>query len=502
MSLRARLLLVLTVLAGAGLITAAAATYTFERSFLQARLDRTIAGSATSLAASLNGPRGALDHSDVGSLESATPGIVVLRLNGSGAPVPLFTKRGDADDRAPAVATPDPYREPRLPKTISTATRGRPITITSPATAGDARYRTRVQPLLRDGGYLVVAAPLGSNESALRHLLVVEALVSSGALALIVILALYLVRVGLRPLARIEQTAIAIAAGDLSRRVEGVDDRTEVGRLGGALNAMLGTIESSFAQRVKSEERLRRFVADASHELRTPLASVQAYAELFERGARDHPDDLERAMGGISREARRMSLIVEDLLLLARLDEGVPLDEVRIDLVAVCEEAVEVARMLEPRRSLTLRASGPAFVLGDPVRIRQVLDNLLANIRAHTPLASPALVTVEHAHGQVVAVVEDHGAGIAPDLAEKVFERFFRSDRSRSRTSGGSGLGLAVVAAIVDAHGGRAAITRTLGGGATVRIILPAAPSGSESEGQSWPHSVRRFEPRSETARG
>ena len=213
-------------------------------------------------------------------------------------------------------------------------------------------------------------------------------------LGAILVLGLWLVRVGLRPLGRIEHTAAAIAGGDLSQRVENDDPRTEVGRLGGALNAMLGQIEEAFDERTASEKRLRRFVADASHELRTPLAAVRAYAELFDRGARERPDDLERAMTGIQRESRRMGLLVDDLLLLARLDQGRPLERKPVELDEVAREAVEAARTLDPGREIELDAPGPVEVEGDRERLRQVLDNLLANVRAHTPAGSAATVRV------------------------------------------------------------------------------------------------------------
>src|SRR5947208_11981399 len=237
---------------------------------------------------------------------------------------------------------------------------------------GSTQYRAHFE-TFPDGSKLVVAAPLNEVEASLHHLLVIELLVSLGVLAAIVGLGLWLVRVGLRPLARIEQTAGAIAAGDLSRRIENVDERTEVGRLSVALNTMLGQIEEAFRERTESEQRLRRFVGDASHELRTPLAAVQAYAELFERGARDRPDDLARSMTGIQRETRRMGLLVSDLLLLARLDQGRALESKPVDLTALAGEAVDAAHAMEPARPLALEAPAVVTVTGDAERFRQVI---------------------------------------------------------------------------------------------------------------------------------
>jgi two-component system OmpR family sensor kinase len=293
-------------------------------------------------------------------------------------------------------------------------------------------------------------------------------------LAVLAALGWWLVRLGLRPLARIGATAGAIAAGDLSRRVTPADDRTEVGRLGLALNAMLGQIEGAFAERAASEERLRRFVSDASHELRTPVAAVRAYAELFDRGARDRPEDLARAMGGIQREAVRIGLLVDDLLLLARLDAGRPLLQEEVDLGEIARDAVDAARVLEPDRPFELETVGRVPVTGDAQRLRQVVDNLLANVRSHTPPGTPARVGAYLEDGHAVLSVEDQGPGLDAASAARVFERFYRVDASRARSGGGSGLGLAIVQAIVEAHGGEVAVTGGEGAGARFSVTLDA----------------------------
>src|SRR5262249_12322690 len=247
------------------------------------------------------------------------------------------------------------------------------------------RFRAREQPLPFPGATLIVAAPLDDVAATLGRLIWIEALVSLVAVLAIVGLGLWLVRVGLRPLRQIEGTAAAIAAGDLSRRIEGASERTEVGRLGRALNAMLGQIEQAFAQRTASEERLRRFVGDASHELRTPLSSVQAYAELFERGARDRPEDLARAMAGIERESQRMGDLVNDLLLLARLDQGRPIEREPVDVAELAAEAVDAARALEPERPIELVAPDELVVVGGPARLRPGARHLLAHAPAPPP---------------------------------------------------------------------------------------------------------------------
>ena len=336
------------------------------------------------------------------------------------------------------------------------------------ATSGSGRYRVRASQEAQHPGYvLLIAQPLRTEDSTLHRLFLIEVLVTVVVLAALAALALWIIRISLRPLRRIEQTAAAITAGDLSRRVEYSDSQTEVGRVGSALNTMLDQIEAS-------DRRLRRFIADASHELRTPLAAVRAYAELFGRGAAARPADLERSMSGITRESERMSLLVDDLLLLARLDEGRPLERKPVDLAATAAEAVDAARVVEPGRPIELSVE-PATVTGDEPRLRQALDNLLANARTHTPPGTPVSVGVRRVDGLVELSVADHGPGLTEEQAARVFERFYRADSSRARASGGAGLGLSIVAAVAEAHGGTALARPTPGGGATFVITLPSA---------------------------
>jgi two-component system OmpR family sensor kinase len=260
---------------------------------------------------------------------------------------------------------------------------------------------------------------------------------------------------------------------------------------------MLERIQDAFRQRDRteaelrrSEERLRRFVADASHELRTPLAAVSAYAELFERGARTQPEDLARVMAGVRSEAARMGLLVEDLLLLARLDEGRPLERQPVELVRVAAEAVDAARMVDASWPAQLVASEPVEVVGDAARLRQVVDNLLANVRAHTPPGTRTTVRVAREGPQAVVDVSDDGPGLNAEQAERAFERFYRAEVSRSRQHGGAGLGLSIVAAIVAAHGGTVGVSDTEGGGATFTVRLPADQAGTAPTAGKEPSGI------------
>jgi two-component system OmpR family sensor kinase len=328
---------------------------------------------------------------------------------------------------------------------------------------------------LPNGGSLLIAVPLADVNDTLGRLLAIELAVGAVTLVGLGLLAMWLVRIGLRPLETIGGTADAIAAGDLSRRVADENPRTEVGRLGRTLNAMLARIEESFAERRETERRLRQFVADASHELQTPLTSVRGYAELFRRGAARRPDDLATTMRRIEAEATRMGVLVDDLLLLARLDQGRPMDDERLELTALVADLVADARAVEPERPIDAVADRPLYVRGDDARLRQVVGNLLSNARAHTPPGAPVVVRSLARDGQAVVEVTDSGPGMAPEHAARVFERFFRADPSRARASGGSGLGLSIVASIAEAHGGRVEVESTPGEGATFRVLLPLA---------------------------
>jgi two-component system OmpR family sensor kinase len=456
-SLRARLLVVLAALAVVGLLTADLVTYFSLRSFLVQRVDNSIIASANVLAHSQH-----IDPSDFRTVAASNPGGYVGLLSTSAVP-----QWGQFKVR-PGEHAPPP---PRLPAGFARSFDATD-TYTFPALSGGTHFRARVVPLA-GGGALILALPLDEVDATLHRLILIELLVSIGVVAAIVGLGLWLVRLGLRPLRRIEDTAGAIAAGDLSRRIENTDPRTEVGRLGAALNTMLGHIEQAFSERAASEARLRRFIADASHELRTPLAAVTAYAELFQRGARDHPEDLERAMSGIGREAARMAVLVDDLLLLARLDQGRPLERKHVDLAEVATEAVDAARAVDPARRLELDAPESLVVPGDPGRLRQVIDNLLANVRAHTPADTAATVRVARENGSAIVEVADEGPGLTHEQAGKVFDRFYRGDPSRSRDVGGSGLGLSIVAAVAEAHGGDVSVRSDNGSGATFRVRLP-----------------------------
>jgi two-component system OmpR family sensor kinase len=480
MSLRVRLALATIAVVAVGLLVAGFATYGLMRSFLVDRVDQQLRATRFEAARALQVVPDvpfAVGTSDEGP--SVPAGTWAAVLDARGAVVSSFSFTfGDEVASRPRLPAGLPGSAPSNVNGANpgAAAEGPTFAVFSADAVdqGGDPFRVSAVALVR-GGTLVVAIPLTEVSDTLGRLVAIELGVSAVVLAAAGALAWWTVRLGLRSLVRMQEAAAAIAAGDLSRRVEPANARTEVGRLGRALNAMLGRIEDAFAERRAAEERLRRFVADASHELRTPLTSVQGYAELFRRGAVESPDELAAAMRRIEGESARMSQMVDELLLLARLDQGRPLERERVDLVEVAAAAVDAARAAALGRRIDLDAAERVVVLGDAGRLRQVLDNLLSNARHHTPEGTPIHVRVAAADGHGVVEVADEGPGIAEADAGRVFERFFRADRARSPGNGGAGLGLSIVAAVAEAHGGRAWYRPRPGGGSVFEVSLPLA---------------------------
>lgn len=350
---------------------------------------------------------------------------------------------------------------------------------------GVGAERFRVIALRTDDGIdAYVGTPLDDVDSSVRQLVVVEVVATAAVLALLALVALWVLRLGVTPIKRMTATATAIADGDLSQRVPEADPKTEAGELGVALNAMMTHIEGAFAASAASEARLRRFVADASHELRTPITTIRGYAELHRRGGLEDPEARASAMARTEQEAVRMGRLVEDLLLLARLDQGRPLEAEPVDLGALATDARDDGAVAHPDHPVRLEVADGCVVVGDDHRLRQVVGNLLANAVAHTPAGTAITVRVAPVADdarRVVLEVADEGPGMPAELAERAFERFARGDVARSRAAGSTGLGLSIVQAIVAAHGGSVALDSVEGAGTTVRVTLPreGTPAGS-----------------------
>ncbi|WP_222428398.1 HAMP domain-containing sensor histidine kinase, partial [Isoptericola variabilis] len=480
--LRARLVAIIVLLLALGLVLAALATRAVVSNYLVDQMDEQLKQAA----------REVTELVDPSASGTRIPSeyVLVLRDADGATSSPIAWQQ-----------TIDKYGTPLVPDEQVAEAAGRGLeTFTTGSTGGVVATRWRVVSvpvLLTSGagtqeGTAYVALPLAGVEETVAFLS--RSLLASGVGIVVLggLAAYLLVHRSLRPLRRIESTAAAIAAGDLSQRIPPQPASTEVGSLAHSLNTMLAQIEQAFAVQEASEARMRRFVSDASHELRTPLATIKGYGELYRMGALDTSDKVEDTMGRIEDSARRMGTLVNDLLVLARLDEGRPMRHEPVDVVAIARDAAQDLHALDPTRTVSVTGLHPGdaapsglVVTGDADRLRQVLTNLVGNVARHTPAGSPAEIALgTTAEGQVCVEVRDHGPGVSAEQAGKIFERFYRADSSRNRGSGGSGLGLAIVAAIVGAHHGHVGVAETPGGGLTVRVLLPAGPrydAGSSS---------------------
>jgi two-component system OmpR family sensor kinase len=470
----------IATLAAVALLMADFAGATLLRSYLVGRVDVQLSGQARGLSRAAQAPPRA-------PRSTPTPA--------AGSRVYVYAADGTRLYASPGTGTD----EPKLGGFTQLQARSSGPAFTVSGTEGN--WRVRVTPIAGGQELAVHALSLREVEATEEGLLLIDAAVTALVLLLIAISAAAVVRIGLRPLTRMEEIATEIAGGDLSRRVADADPHTESGRLGTALNTMLVRIEAALADRSASERRLRQFLADASHELRTPLTSIQGFAELYRRGGAPPGPALDEAMARIEGEVGRMRLLVNDLLLLARLDEERPLIRQPVDLLAVAADAVRDAHVRVPTRFVRLAGLDddaetfePVTVSGDEPRIRQVVTNLVANALQHTPddcavvlrvgrsagaasgAAPAAAVGPELPADLAVAVIEvaDVGPGMSTADAQRAFERLYRADPSRARRHGGAGLGLAIVASIVEAHGGRVELHTGVGAGARFRVLLPA----------------------------
>ena len=362
--------------------------------------------------------------------------------------------------------------------TVAEAVRGvrthRPFTVDS--VGGSGRFRM-LAARVPDGSISVVGLSLRDVDATMSRLRLVLVVAVAMVIAILGLVVFWVLRLGVRPIKRMTATAGVIAGGDLSRRVPEERPGTEAAELGAALNSMMTRIEDAFAERSASEARLRRFVADASHELRTPVTTIRGYAELYRHGGLDDTADLDQAMRRTEQESVRMASLVDDLLLLARLDEGRPLARAPVDLGVLGVDAAADARAIAPDRVVSADVTADVTVEGDEDRLRQVLGNLVGNALEHTPAGTAVSVRVHNGGSRAVVEVHDDGPGMTDELAARAFERFSRADGSRSRNRGGAGLGLAIVQAIVVAHGGTVGLSSGPADGTTVRVELPRAAS-------------------------
>jgi two-component system OmpR family sensor kinase len=479
-SLRSRLTLGIVLLTALGYFAASLLTQSLLKGYLTSEIDKQITAIAEGTLPRIERAGIAHETSEVSSgggddEQLAAPAVNPAPLSRipTSSSVTLLDPRGNVvgglgGDLNSASVTR--YLTGLLPEEVA-AHGDKPFTIDAPGS--DFRVVARAIP--NNGGTVIAAQSLADLDRTSGRLGFLFSFIGLILLLLIALAARAVIKVGLRPLEDAEVTAEEIASGNLSARMPVVDPKTEVGRLVTSLNTMLSRIEKSFAVQTQSENKLRRFVADASHELRTPITAIRGFSELHRQGAVTGEKETSELIGRIENESKRMGSLVEDLLLLARLDQAREMDSKPVDINTVVEDAVISARAAGPNHPVELHSSNEEiFTLGDEVRIHQVVANLLANARAHTPAGTPISVSVRSTDAGVEISVADKGPGLSEEDQRKIFERFYRADASRVRTGAdGSGLGLSIVDAVMRAHGGSASVKSKLGEGATFTLLFP-----------------------------
>ncbi|MFJ9472907.1 sensor histidine kinase [Streptomyces caniferus] len=474
-SLRARLMTGVVLLAALGMVAVNAASLVALRSYLIDAADAKLADARDGIRQHiLVRPARTIE---VGLLSRAPGGLYVVLLDGHGRVVARTPAKSLSGKPAPRPDLPTPVPDGFAEHAVTLHTQDAPLTPyrTLAVPAGPhATVRPRPGAPAKPFRTVVIAESLGPTDDVVYWLIGADAMATLTALGAIVLLSHGVLRMSLRPLRDVATTATAIAEGEVDQRIEVTRRHSEIGEVATALNR-------AFDERQHSEERLRQFVADASHELRTPLTTIRGWAQLHLHGLARDPELVERAMLRIEDEAARMHSMVEELLLLARLDQGRPLAAAPVDLGKLAQDAVADARAVDPGRPVTVEEQGETFAHGDEDRLLQVLRNLLDNALRYTPPGTPISVTVRAPDGARVELhVTDQGPGMDPGTAGRIFERFYRGDASRTPGAGGTGLGLSIVKSITEAHGGTVSVRTAPGEGSTFTVTLPAcAPHAS-----------------------
>ena len=467
-SLRVRLVAALAALLVAGLVLFGFATYSIYARLQHQRLDESLQAAAPIAARRLGADGGGGRQPQIAVQPAFGDDIGGEGFPNRPGPADTYAVLLDADGGVVEETNTFSTAKPDLPTELRPGRHF--VDLTSSDGSGEWRAYTESQP---DGRFLLVAVQSSDVADSLSRLVLIEVIGGTVLIALLVGGSWFVMRRELRPLETMATTAVSITGGDLSQRVSPSDDRTEVGQLGLALNTMLGGLEQSFAEQQATEERLRQFLADASHELRTPLTSIRGFAELFRMGGGDDVLDRDTMVRRIEEESTRMNVLVDDLLLLARLDQTRPAEREPVDLAVLAADACTDAVAVDPSRTITLEAPRPVVVAGDRDHLRQAIANLVVNALRHTPAGSPVEVSASLLDGRGIVRVRDHGAGLSDDALAHVFDRFWRADDARRR--GGVGLGLSIVAGIADEHQGAATAVNATGGGAEFTISLPVA---------------------------
>lgn len=500
MTLRLRLVLALVVLVAAGLALFGVATYSLYARSQRQHLDDQVRSSVPSVTRQLTEAAGLTPESGPGATQGrGSPGPQpsqgqqgLGQQGGLGQPGPgdggpgegaeggrpprgeLATYGEMLDNSGKVISTwqlTSSGRQPRLSPSLR-PTDNRPRLSTVGSVSGSGSWRVYAGPAQGyPGDTVIIAIPTDEVSALLQRLVLIEVLGAAALLAVLSAGAWLVLRRGMRPLERMALTAGSIAGGDLSQRVSPSGGPSEVGQLGLALNTMLDRIQAAFAERDATEQRLRQFLADASHELRTPLTSIQGFAELARIGGEREHVDFPTMLRRIEEESARMKELVEDLLLLARLDQVRPVERAPVDLAVLAADACSDAVASAPGRPVTLDAPEPVVVLGDQSHLRQAIGNLIANAVRHTPPDSAIDVSAQLQDGTASVIVRDHGKGLDGEALSHAFDRFWQADPTRA--GAGTGLGLSIVAGVATEHGGTATVVNAPDGGAVFELRLP-----------------------------
>ena len=496
MTLRLRLILAIVALVTVAQGGSFVGTYLVYSHTLYQRLDTQLRGSEQLVDMQLDRDAGLNGSGSADQASPADPGAGAPPASGHDRGPPVVVPAGTFEEllESSGKVLSRNFQEsrtaapPKLPSPLGATPAGR--LFTAPASTGSGSYRVLAVISHDATATTVIAIPTSEVTTALHRLVLIEAVAVALLLAILSAGSWLILRRGLRPLERIAGTARTISRGDLSRRVDLAGDTSEVGQLGSAFNTMLDDIQAAFAERDRTEARLRQFLADVSHELRTPLTSIQGFAELFRIGQGDPKVDTATIARRIEGESARMGLLVEDLLLLAKLDQTRPATRAPVDLSVLAADACADAVATDPSRPVRLLAEHPAVIAGDEGHLRQAVANLVTNAIRHTPPGTPVEVSTVVADGEAVLAVRDHGDGLDDDTVIHAFDRFWQADHSRAGT--GFGLGLAIVAAVAAEHDGTASAANADGGGAVFTLRLPIEPSGAvDPPGQADPVNPR-----------
>lgn len=480
MTLRSRLLVAMGLIIVVCVIVGASATVLARNAMLRSADERLLSASGDTRADELE-HAGDSDHHRSGSRDGPQSverqsDLLEGVISSDGTFTAIFRPNVSDDADGGATVSADPV------VTLDDLAGSSSRLLTVPASGGSGRFRVVLQATA--DGAVVVALPLDSVDRLVGRLIAVQAVALALIVAVVLAAAWWVDRLGIRPIREVSHTASAITMSNLAGRVPPAPEGTEAAELADSVNAMIDRIEESVVATERANSRLRNFLADAAHELRNPVATMRGYLELYQMGGLREPEELDDALARTFEESKRLSRLVEEMFLLAQLDNERPLARERVDIAALVDDVGHDSATVAMDHLIEVSVDGPVEVIGDADRLRQVVANLIGNAQVHTPSGTTVRVSCRTMGDRAEVVVSDDGPGIPSEFIDRVTERFVRADASRSRDSGGSGLGLAIVESVVSAMSGRFTVESPVSGGVTATVSLPLAdeqlPTGTE----------------------